>query len=173
MTEKQWCGYLLCILSVCSSALANDEVVHRQGSVPLVGITLVDSIDSDIEEPNEASGGAMEMQRFFATLVVGKLNNCLKSVQSSFEQWMKAQKLLASKEVVAADKFNLLIISRDKKGLFDTGYVVDKDMSYVRVYIDYFDISGNKLAIEAIESVIKDYDLSDLWSDLKESMECI
>lgn len=173
MTAKQWCGYLLFTLTFCSIAFANDEVVHRQGSVPLVGITMVDNIDSDIEEPNEASGGAMEMQRFFATLVVGKLNNCLKNVQSSFDKWMKDQKLLASKETVAVDKLNLLIISRDKKGLFDTGYIVNKDKSYVRVYIDYFDTSGNKLAIEAIESLIKDYDLSAFWSDLKESMECI
>lgn len=173
MTAKQWCGFLLYVLSVCPSAYANEEVVHRHGSVALLGITLVDSIDSDIEEPNEASGGAMEMQRFFATLVVAELNNCLKSVQSSFDQWMKDQRLLASKQTVSADKLNLLIISRDKTGLFDTGYVVEKEKSYVRVYIDYFDISGNKLAVEAIESLIKEYSLSNFWDDLKESMECI
>lgn len=154
-----------------TTPLTEEEILLKVPTA-LIGMTAVDDFSSDIEEPNASEGGAMEMQRYFSTTVIAQVDNCLAKTQSVFKKWLTVHALIPSQQNQTANSLVLRIWDKDKKGLFEAAYELNKAKSYVRTSLDYFQINGNKLQIETIQTMITTYHLAQLWKDLSEAIEC-
>ena len=135
-------------------------------------MTSVDDFSSDIEEPNASAGGAMEMQRYFSTTVLAKLKNCQANTQTVFQKWYTGHGLIPSQEKIAESSMVIRIWDKEKNGIFEAKYELNKADSYVRSSLDYYQKNGKKLSIETITTLIEHYQLSLLWQVLSEAMSC-
>ena len=149
-----------------------DAAIFAKPPTPFIGITAIDDPMSDFEEPNASSRGAMEMQRFFSTTVVASLDDCLESINQVFVDWYSQHKLIPSQAIRKDDKLQLRIWDKSLQGIFEGGYQFNKQPAYIRASLDYFTLDGKKLPLVAIKSMIGDYKLNQLTTDLRGAMEC-
>ncbi len=166
----------LLLLSTFSFAVEKqlpfDVKVLEQKAVPLMGITSVDDLDVEFEEPNAHAGGGMEMQRFFSTTIINKLSNCRNEIDGVFTQWTAQHGLVPSQRLQTSDTLVLRIMDKGQRGLFEAGYVFNQRPSYVRASLDYYELNGNKISPETSGEMLTSYHLSKLWTDLSEALKC-
>ncbi|GAA6152851.1 hypothetical protein [Pseudoteredinibacter isoporae] len=166
-------GFVLVSCAICQPSWADtDEGYDLSNPTPLIGITAVDDVMSDIQEPNASEGGAMGMQRFFTTKMVAALNNCVSQTQQVYRGWYKQFTLLPVSENIEKFKMTSRVWDKEKKGLFEASYMLDQEKRYIRTALDYYRITGEKVSPAAIESLISTYQLNALWNKLSEAMEC-
>ncbi|MEM5495945.1 hypothetical protein WNY77_00910 [Paraglaciecola mesophila] len=163
---------LICFSFLLPSCATADESLNLVNPAPLIGITGVDDFMSDIEEPNASAAGAMGMQRFFTTKMVGALNNCVSQTGGVFVNWYSEFSLLPVSEEIEPLKMKTRIWDKERKGIFEAHYLLDKDKKYMRVSLDYYRINGEKVSPASINSLITTYQLNSLWTKLSEAMEC-
>ena len=161
-----------CLGEVPTSPPPLTEEVLLKTATPLLGMTAVDDFSSDIEEPNASEGGAMEMQRYFSTTVIAQIDNCLAKTQLVFNKWLTEHALIPTQQNQTENTLVLRIWDKEKKGLFEASYELNKAKSYVRTSLDYFEINGNKLQIETIKTISSTYHLAQLWTNLSAAIEC-
>ncbi len=149
-----------------------DESIFLNTPTPLIGMTSVDDFSSDIEEPNASAGGAMEMQRYFTTTILAKLQNCQAKTRTVFQAWYVGHGLIPSQEKIAESSMVIRIWDKEKNGIFEAKYELNQTESYVRSSLDYYQKNGKKLPIETITALIEHYQLSLLWQALSEAMSC-
>tara|TARA_R110001599_G_C12266998_1_gene660930 strand:- start:1832 stop:2341 length:510 start_codon:yes stop_codon:yes gene_type:complete len=150
----------------------DEELIVQQKPTPLLGMTAVDDFSSDVDEPNASAGGAMEMQRFFSTMVLADLENCLKNTSTVFKKWYVKHGLIPSQQNQSDNSMMIRIWDADKNGIFEAGYELNTTKSYVRASLDYYQKNGKQLPIETIKIMIERYKLSVLWNDLTEAIAC-
>lgn len=143
-----------------------------QPPTPLLGITAIDDFLSDVEEPNASAGGAMEMQRYFSTIVISELDNCLSSTQKVFNDWYTSHGLIPSQQKQTKTSLTIHIWDKEAKGIFEAGYKLSQQPPYVRISLDYFQLNGDKLPVETIQTMANGYQLAKLWQNLSKAIEC-
>ena len=140
---------------------------------PLIGIMAVDDEESKVREPEAPKAGGMEMSRFFSTHVHQELISCGKTISTEFKEWIKENKLIPTIQRYADDSVFIHVWDKDQKGMFEASYKMSSgESANVRVALDYYSITGQKLAIETINSLLAKYEISALWDDLAEALEC-
>lgn len=167
-------GLLLCCVeaSAMEPPKAIDDKILSKNPTPLMGMTSVDDFATEFEEPNAHEGGGIEMQRYFSTAVVLQLKNCRDAIDAVFIKWYQEQGLIPSQRLETKETLTVRIFDKENKGLFEAGYVFNTRPTYVRASLDYYDLSGNKLAPEVIEPLLVTYKLDSLWDDLSGALKC-
>ena len=167
-------GLLMCCVGTSAmeppQAIA-DKVLSNEPT-PLMGLTSVDDFATEFEEPNANDRGGIEMQRYFSTTVVAQLQNCRDEIDAVFIQWYQEQGLIPSQRLEAKETFTVRLFDKENKGLFEAAYVFNTHPAYVRASLDYYDLSGNKLAPEMIGPILAAYNLDHLWDDLSGALKC-
>ncbi|RJE74957.1 hypothetical protein [Reichenbachiella sp. MSK19-1] len=138
----------------------------------MLGITTVNSLDSDSTEAEAWSGGGLELVRSFSTLVYPDLRPCPKEIRATGIKWQKDYDLIPAKDVLKENELTLKFWLPDYNGLFEIKYLSKPDGTYARSWLNYYTLTGERLEIETIEEYYTTYKISQLWDDLAESMGC-
>ncbi len=138
----------------------------------LLGITGVNSLNSDSTEVEAWSGGGLELVRAFSTQVYPNLRPCPNEIRAAAITWQRAQNLIPTKDELTETKVKLQLWQPDRKGLFEVKYLSKSDGTYARSWLNYYTLTGEKVEVETIEELYETYKISSLWEDLAESMGC-
>lgn len=159
---------------VCINVYAVSDVAAalEKPATPLLGITAVDDVFSDINEPEAHEGGAMGMQRFFSTKVISKLSTCTDDVHRVFSNWLAESELTPVDEIKSEHKLTILVWDKQRQGLFEAGYVLNIEQQYVRASLDYYSIDGQKVSPSSIKPLLDTYNLTALWNNISGALEC-
>lgn len=168
---------LLAISSLSSCAQSNTasqqlpQVPEGEPTV-LLGITGVNSLDSDSTEREAWSGGGMELVRAFSTQVYPNLRPCPNEIRAAAVSWQRANNLIPDTDELTETKVRLQLWQPDRRGLFEVKYLSKSDGTYARSWLNYYTLTGEKVEVETIAELYETYKISSLWNDLAESMGC-
>ncbi|MEC8812948.1 MAG: hypothetical protein VXY23_16680 [Pseudomonadota bacterium] len=165
-------GHSIYASAESAGAPSVDPALFDQEPTPLIGLTAIDDPMNDYEEPNASARGGMEMQRYFSTTVVGKLQDCLAGIDKVLSEWTAANKLIPVEHIKTEHQLTLRIWDRTLTGIFEGGYRFDKGKSYVRASLDYFSLKGDQLPLAAIESMLGEYGMDQLTTNLQGALQC-
>ena len=161
------------------SSCAQRNTPTQQPKIPegeptiLLGITGVNSLESDSTEREAWDGGGLELIRTFSTQFYPGLRPCPKEVREAAINWQREQQMIPATDEIGDNKVKLQLWQPDYKGLFEVKYLSKPDGTYARSWVNYYTLSGEQLQVETIKELYETYKISSLWDDLFEGMGCV